>query len=328
MTAEVGLGEVTTTTLRNRTKKLKDNIGNNNAAFFYMKKNGGFEGVDGGRTLVEEVMSAENGSFLWYSDAQVLNTGYNPTITAFEYPWKQAAVAVTMTGYEERINSGSAAAIKLMASRIKVAEITMKNQLNAAFYGNGTAFGGKTLGGLDLLVSKTPTTGTIGGIDRATATWARNYTLPVVSTFGVAANASNIKQIFTRTIINTTRDGDNQTMALLGNSYFEYVMTAAQSTQMFTDGETAHLGFRNVIFEGIPVFLGGGVNMGGETLIGDTEGYVLNTEFLKLKYHQDCFMDPLEDRMSVNQDAMVKYIAFMGNFTGSNLRLQARIFDS
>lgn len=328
--AEPGLSELITTTLRNRTKVLKDNVSNNNALFFKMKEMGSFEAVSGGRTLIEEMFFDENDSYLWYEGGQVLNTSYNPVMTAAEFLWKQSAVAVTATGLEQRQNSGPEGIIKLVASRVKAAEFTMQNRINAAGFANGTGSGGKEIGGLDLLVSKTPTSGTVGGIDRSTTagSFYRNYALGVFATFGANASASNIKQVFTRAKINLTRNNEGPNLVLAGNSYYEYIMTAAQATQQIYETKLAEIGFENIVFCGVPVVLAGGANFGGETLIGDTEAYMLNTKYIKLKYHKDCFMDPLEDRLSINQDAMIKYIAFMGNMTLSNAKLQGRIFDA
>lgn len=324
-----GLSELVTTTLRNRTKILKDNVTNNNAAFAKMKEHGSFEAVSGGRTLIEEMAYDENDSFLYYSGAEVLNTSYNETMTAAEFDWKQAAVSVVMSGLEERQNSGPEGVIKLLSSRVKIAEDTMMNKLNASLYSDGTGFGGKEIGGLDLLVAKTPTN-TVGGINRSTAagTFYRNYSLAVVATYGVAMSAANCKEVFTRAKINTTRNTDVPNLGLLGNSYYEYIMTASQAIQRLEDPKLAKLGFENIVFCGIPMCLGGGKNFGGETLIGATDSYLLNTKYVKLKYHKDCFMDPLEERLSINQDALVKYIAFMGNMTLSNGGLQARVYDS
>lgn len=328
--AEPGLSEIITTTLRNRTKVLKDNVGNNNAGFVKMKEHDAFESVDGGRTLIEEMSFDENDSFQWYDGGEQLNTSYNPTMTSAEFNWKQACVAVTATGLEKRQNSGAEGVIKLIASRVKIAESTMMNRLNAAFFSNGTGSGGKEIGGLDLLVAKSPSSGTVGTIDRSTAAGAfyRNYSLDVTSVFGSDLDVSNAKQVFTRAKINTTRDNDGVNLGLLGNTFYEIVMSAAQATQTIYDTKLAELGFENVVFCGIPMVLAGGVNFGGETLIGDEDSYLLNTKYLKLKYHKDCFMDPLEERLSVNQDASIKYIALMCNMTLSNAKLQARVFNS
>ncbi len=330
MATEPGLSELVTTTLRNRTKVLKDNITNNNVVFAKGKEFGMFEAVSGGRTLIEEQMFDENDSFMWYQGSELLNTSYNPTLTAPEFNWKQAAVAVTASGLEQRQNSGAEGIIKLVSSRLKVAESTMQNQINSSVFGDGTAAGGKSIGGLDLLVAKNPIN-VVGGIDRNTAGGAyyKNYFYGVVANLGVAASAANIKQITNLAKIGTTRGNDGANLIIAGNNYYNYFLQAAQATQMLTtDATLAKLGYENIVFSGIPVALGGGVNFGGQALVGDNEMYMLNLKYIKLKYHKDCFMDPLEERLSINQDAMIKYLAFMGNMTMSIGKLQARVFDS
>jgi hypothetical protein len=58
--------------------------------------------------------------------------------------------------------------INLLESRIGNAERTMQNSLSSDCYSNGTADGGKQIGGLQLLVSSTNNSGVVGGIDSGT----------------------------------------------------------------------------------------------------------------------------------------------------------------
>ena len=54
--------------------------------------------------------------------------------------------------------------------------------------------------------------------------------------------------------------------------------------------------------------------------------YFLNTDYIFLRPHRDRNMVPLDpDRFSVNQDAMVKLVAWAGNLTTSNRFLQGVI---
>lgn len=330
MSTEPGLTEYVTTTLRHRSKVVKNNIENNNAAFVKMKEEGAFESYSGGRSIVEELSFDDNSSFGWFEGAQVLSTAYNPTLTAAEYSHRQAACAVFISEYERLINSGSEGIIKLVGERTKVAESTMMNKVNAAFFGDGTGSGGKEMGGLALLVAQNPATGTVGTIDRSTSagTFFRNYALGCTATFGAAKDASNIKRAYTRAKINVTRGSDGPNIVLAGNTDYEAVMGASQAIQQLSDPKLAKLGFENIMFCGMPVVLCGGVNFGGETLIGDAVSYMLNTKYLKLRYHKDCWMDVMEERMSVNQLASVKFLALMGNFTLSNAKLQAYVYDA
>lgn len=59
--------EIVTTTLRNRTGKLADNVTKNNALLNRLKKKGKVKTVSGGRTIVQELEYAENGTYKRYS---------------------------------------------------------------------------------------------------------------------------------------------------------------------------------------------------------------------------------------------------------------------
>ena len=54
------LSEVITTTLRNRSKKLADNMSDNNAILMRLKERGRIKPFSGGRTIVQELMYADN----------------------------------------------------------------------------------------------------------------------------------------------------------------------------------------------------------------------------------------------------------------------------
>lgn len=59
--------EIVTTTLRNRTGKLADDVTKNNALLNRLKRRGNVKTVSGGRTIVQEINYAENGTFKRYS---------------------------------------------------------------------------------------------------------------------------------------------------------------------------------------------------------------------------------------------------------------------
>ena len=129
--ASPNLNEIVTTTLRNRSGKLADNITNNNALLARMKKKGSIKPVSGGRTIVQELEYAQNGTYQRYAGYQVLNIQPSDVFTAAEFDWKQAAVAVTWNGLEIDVqNTGAEQIIDLLESRIQNAEKTMANNLS------------------------------------------------------------------------------------------------------------------------------------------------------------------------------------------------------
>lgn len=60
MTTSPNLSEIVTTTLRNRSKKLADNITNNNAILRKLNSKGNVSTFSGGRTIVQELEYATN----------------------------------------------------------------------------------------------------------------------------------------------------------------------------------------------------------------------------------------------------------------------------
>jgi hypothetical protein len=114
---------------------------------------------------VQELEYAENGTFKRYSGYEALNITPSDVFTGAEYNYAQAAVAISISGLEMIQNSGEEAIIDLLESRISNAERTLTNNIALDCYSDGTADGGRQIGGLQAARSKTPTSGVVGGID-------------------------------------------------------------------------------------------------------------------------------------------------------------------
>src|SRR4051812_47561069 len=104
--ASPNISEILTTTLEHRSKKLADNVTKNNALLYRLQKKGKVKPVSGGATIRQELEYAENGTFQRYSGYEVLNIAPSDVFTSAEFQWKQAAVAVTISGLEQLQNSG------------------------------------------------------------------------------------------------------------------------------------------------------------------------------------------------------------------------------
>jgi hypothetical protein len=206
--ASPNLSEIVTTTLRNRSGKLADNVTNNNALLNRLNKKGNVKPVDGGRSIVQELDYQENGTFKRYSGYETLDISPSEVFSAAEFDWKQGAVSVSISGLEELQNSGSERVIDLLESRIKNAERTMANNVSGDLYSDGTASGGKQIGGLQHIIADAPSTGTVGGINRATYSFWRNFSFDATTDGGGAATSSNIQSYMNQVWLNITRGAD------------------------------------------------------------------------------------------------------------------------
>jgi len=312
--------EIVTTTLRNRTGKLADNVSEYNALLMRLKKKGKVKPVSGGRTIVQELEYAENGTFKRYSGYETLNISPSDVFTGAEFDWKQAAVAVSISGLEMLQNSGPEAILDLLESRISNAEKTLVNNIAADCYSDGTADGGKQIGGLQLLIDSTPSTGTVGGIDASTTigSFWRN-----IAGTGTAATAANIQTLMNAVALQLVRGTDRPDLIVAGTNKYKFYLDSLQAIQRITSEEMAGAGFTSLKYFGhggaADVVLDGGVGGACPT----DSMFFINTDYLFFRPHADRNFVPLgDDRYATNQDAMVKLIGFAGNMTVSNRRLQ------
>ena len=312
--------EIVTTTLRNRTGKLADNVSENNALLMRLKKKGKVKPVSGGRTIVQELEYAENGTFKRYSGYETLNISPSDVFTGAEFDWKQAAVAVSISGLEMLQNSGPEAILDLLESRISNAEKTLTNNIAADCYSDGVADGGKQIGGLQLLIDSTPSTGVVGGIDASTTigSFWRN-----IAGTGTSATALNIQSLMNAVALQLVRGTDRPDLIVAGTNKYKFYLDSLQTIQRITSEEMAGAGFTSLKYFGhggaADVVLDGGVGGACPT----DSMFFINTDYLFFRPHADRNFVPLgDDRCATNQDAMVKLIGFAGNMTVSNRRLQ------
>lgn len=257
------------------------------------------------------------------SGYEVLNVSPSDVISAAEFDWKQASVAVTISGLEQAQNSGADALLDLLESRIEVAEKTMQNNLSADMYADGTASSGKQIGGLQLLVADAPTSGTVGGINRATYSFWRNQKFQATTDGGSAASAANITRYMNTMYMKTMRQSDKVDLIMADTNYYQFYWSSLQAIQRITSTDMAAAGFTSLQYMGADVVADGGIGGGCPA----NHMYFLNTDYIFWQPHRDRNMVPLDKRDSINQDATVQLIIFMGNMTMSNAELQGVIFQ-
>ena len=313
--ASPNLSEITATTIRSRSRMLADNVSENNALLLRLQERDKIRTVSGGETILQELQYAENGTYKRYSGYELLEINASDVITAAEFSWKQAAVAVSMSGLEMLQNTGRERMIDLLESRIDNAEKTFMNNLSADLYSDGTSDGGKQINGLQALVSVSPTTGVVGGIDRASFAFWRNQT----QSGTLASIAADIKNDLQSLWVKQVRGTDKPDLLVGDNVTYQAYWASLQDQQRFLDDRMANAGFENLRFNSAPFVLDGGV---GGSIPANTV-YSLNTNYIHWRPHADRNMVPLDpDRFATNQDAMVKLIGWAGNATLSNAFLQ------
>lgn len=324
-------GDIVTTTIENRRRTLRDNLSKNNALLDKLRQRGNVDPISGGSIILEEILYDDGLSTGGaYSGYDVIDITPRKVATAAQFPIKQYAEAVTMSGTEMLQNAGREQMIDLLQARIRAAEIRLVNQIGADIFGDGTGFNGKAITGLGALVSTSPTAGVVGGIDRATNAWWQNKEFNATTDGGAPLDSTNIQQYMNQMAISLIRGRSRPDMIVAGNDAYEYYLNSLQAIQRITDeSSSAGAGFPSLKYYGggvaADVILGGG--------IGGPENpkymYFLNTEFLHFRPHRERDFTPIGGkRESVNQDAMVRLIGWAGNLTTSGPQFMGVLWDN
>jgi hypothetical protein len=310
--ASPNLSEIVTTTLRNRSRTLSDNVSNHNALLRRLRENGNQTSVTG-RDIVRELEYADNGTVQFYSGYETLDVSPSDVLTAAVYEYKQLAGNVTISGLEQVKNSGEQAIINLLEARINVLEKSMMNSLSTSIYSDGTGSSGKEVGGLQLLVADSGT-GTVGGINSSTFTFFQNKQSTATSS---AFSTTNVQADMNDMYLQLVRGADSPDLIMAGTNAYKSFLGSLQAIQRITSDDLANSGFTSVQYLNSDVVFDSACNT--------NRMYFLNTDYLRLEVAASRDFVPGEAKMSVNQDAMVTPMFWSGNLTCSNRALQGVI---
>lgn len=312
--------EIVTTTLRQHRKELADNVSNNNALLQRLRSKKRMEVIDGGYEIVEPLDYAENSTYQRYSGYDTLNVSASDVLTAAKFDWKQQSVHVTASGLELRQNNGKNQIIKLASARLTNAMRTFKNNISADVYSNGTA--PNQIGGLQLLVADAGT-GQVGGIDSATYTFWKNKVqsaaAPIQGGGGITPSKTTIQNLMNNLWLELCRGNDKPDLIVSSNEYFNFYEESLTDFKRYTSDQDAQGGFITLKYKTADVIFDGGTEGGGITA---AHMYFLNTDYIRMVTHRDANMTELDEKTSVNQDAVVIPIINQCNLVVSNRSLQ------
>ena len=238
--------EMVTTTFRNHSGKLSDNVSKNNALLNRLKKKGQIKTKSGGYSIVQELDYAENGTYQRYSGYDTLNINASDVLSAAEYPWAQVAIHVTASGRELRMNSGKEAMINLVKSRITNAMRTAANNFSIDLYSTGALT--NQVNGLGALIT-TDGLGTVGGIPASTYTFWRNQFVEIAGTnafTGTTELPTNIVSGMNKLWLRTTRGTDKTDLVVLTHDFYVGYEGSLQQLQRYASADMAAAGFESL----------------------------------------------------------------------------------
>lgn len=236
------------TTLKKYIPNMADNVFKRYALLDYLQKKAKRYTVSGS-TVVVPLMWDVNTTFTTYSRYDSLDLTPQEGMTAAEFPWKQAAVSVAISGIEEAQNSSKEQVIDLLRAKTKQAERTAASEFNTMFFtSDGTGNGGKDFLGLAALIGDaTHGPATVGGISGVTYPYWRSQ---------IDDQAVNLQIVdLWNTYNNCTAGGgdDGPDFELTTQVLWQAYSDLLQPQQRFQDSKMAAAGFQNLMHGGAPV---------------------------------------------------------------------------
>lgn len=285
-------------------KTLVDNVYNDVIVLKLANQAGTKREVDGGLSIVENVIRDQQDAGGFYLGADVLNNTQPNTTDMVEFKWQNAYEPILITRDEERQNSGIAHKILgLVATKTMLSDRAMRNRMDQAL---STPVGeANNLIDLETLVN----TGTLGTKAGATETFWQ----ATVTTSGQFAAQGLTDMTTAYYAVSSSATTENPTVFLTTKTIFQKFEQTRLPLERISNGNmTANAGFENLTFKGKPLSYGNfistgllfGLNMNYINWVVDTETDFITTPFISPS----------------NQTVKVAYILLRANQTTNNRR--------
>jgi hypothetical protein len=291
--------------------KPEDQIHDDYWLFKKLSGGDGFVGKSGGDFITCPIEYGLNTTVSSYSDLDLISTTRVDVFDRYEAQWKEYAGTYVLSDLEADRNAGEGQVFDLRAAKLENLKNSIKATFNADLFGAGTANSSKVFTGLQALVSATPTSGTVQGVDRAAQSFARNQQTSGAQTTSAFDNL----RAAMRSIYNLSSNGissDHPTFAVTTRTVFEGFEGLLLANERFTEKGTGEGAFETLKFKGAQI------SYDNDCLSGAL--YFLNPKFLKLVYKTGAWMKAQSPIRPANQTADVIVIRTMANLFTTNPR--------
>src|SRR3990167_309729 len=315
--ADVNLGQLAASVWEAKIGgKPTDNIFTSRALFYALGKGGFKEQADGGRLIEHTLSYAENTNFRSYGEFDELDTTRINTFDAARFEWKIAAGTVIYSELERLRAAAGNRKFDVIAEKLQNGKDSHIADLNRQMWSDGTGNSSQDIGGVQLLISTTPTTGTRGGISSVTWSFWRSRQKSGAKT---SADFDNLRSSWTTTYNQCSLGGlkKKPTSVITTRTVFEgYEGSQVQNVRYgredrHKDGDAAFLN-EALMFKGADVFYDEDAPSGN--------AYFVNDENLKCVYLKGGWMNMYPEVDPANQLSNIHKVATFANMSSNALR--------
>jgi len=297
------------TTLAEYRGRLIDNAYNSNVILRVLNQSDAKEVIDGGASIVENLIETEQDDGGFYLGADVLNNSQSDTLTMVEYKWQNVYEPIVITRDEERSNSGDAHKIlNLVGTKMLLSEKAIYKRMEHAL--STPVASANNLEDLETICN----TGTLGSIAGGTDTFWQ-ATVTASGTFATQGLTDMTTGFYA---VSGSSMDENPTHIFTTKTVFQKYEDTRLPLERISNGDlSANAGFRTLTFKGIPIVYG--------NEIGSGLMFMVNANYLKLYVDSATDFITTDFTTPSNQTVRVAYILWRGAFGTNNRRRHLKL---
>ena len=293
--------QILTTTFNKHRAKFVDQVFGARPLTFFLMQAGQIRMVDGGATIVEPLIVAQNGTVETYENADALSPAVTAEFSAAQYNWRQLVVSVKILGIEEAKNAGSSRILDLLEAKIMVARESVTDFFNSMFHSSTTtAPSGSGWNNLGYLLGQN--TNAVGGI----ATSSNTYWQVNVDSDAEVLTTADMTTLYN----NASVGGDQPGVVITTQALYEKYEGLLQPQLRYSSSKVADAGFQNLMFKGAPVLYD------ADTASGFM--WFLNPKYIRLIGHTQKWFTPTPFIRTVLEDSRTSQVFCYGNLIVNN----------
>lgn len=261
---------------------------------------------DGGYNITNPLTVGRNPNVSSYSYYDQLPVAQTDEFTTVEYTWSRVGGTVIISDQEQDENKGDSMIFKILKAKMEVLEESIKEKFSGYLYGAGS---GKDPMGLEALIPDDPTTGSLGGVNRANEVQWRTSSYD----YGAGGiTSANIEEVFDDTLMDLTLKGEKPDLILAGRDIYRTYRAAVRDKLVINLGEIksskgmVDLGFTGIAHDKVPVVY--------DEDCAVNKCYFINSKYLRLHMLKGVNMKTKQLSAPWDTDAVGRRVVWQGQF--------------
>lgn len=259
-----------TTTWSYRKEKATEQHFQKTPFLYWMREKDRIQNLSGYRRIEIPLEYGDNETIKWVGKGDTVPMTDSEILTMAYEEWKYVAASIVRYWQDDQQNRSKAALMNLADVKYGAAERTLMQEFERVLFADGT--GTNEPNGLQNLVSATPTTGTVHGLDRATYSWFRNQTRAASGAFSLYG-VSDMRKTLNDILVYEGAEKDD--IVIISNQdIFELYEDECFEIKQLSNTMLADAGFDTLEFKGRPMMW--------SPQAPDSLMYFIHTAYIKL----------------------------------------------